>query len=269
MTENTDETASVTYDVRSGVARITLNRPDTMNALNTHTKEALKAAIERAAADAEVRVVVITGSGRAFCVGQDLREHVSNLQSLPMEQVWATVPDHYAPIAAGIAEMAKPVVAAVNGVAAGAGASLAFACDFRLMSDNASFNTAFSGIGLSCDTGASWTLPRLVGRAKALELLMLPRTVSAAEAGELGLATAVVPADQLEQETSRFATTLAQGPTVAYGAIRLSVGYAATHTLPESLAFEGEMMALTGSSSDHQNAVKSFVAKEQPTFQGR
>ncbi len=265
----TDTAAPVVYDVADGVARITFNRPDAMNALDLATKEALKSAVEQAADDEKVRVVVLSGTGKAFCVGQDLREHVANLQSKTMEEIWATVPEHFAPIASAIGEMDKPVVAAVNGVAAGAGASLAFLCDFRVVADTAGFNLAFTGIGLSCDTGASWTLPRLVGHDKALELLMMPRTVPAAEALELGMATRVVPADDLEQEVSELAATLAQGPTLAYGAVRRSVAYSATHTLAESLAFEGEMMARTGSSADHQNAVTSFIGKQKPTFEGR
>jgi 2-(1,2-epoxy-1,2-dihydrophenyl)acetyl-CoA isomerase len=265
----TDSAAPVQYDVADGVATITLNRPDAMNALDLATKQALKSAVEQAAGDDNVRAVVLTGAGRAFCVGQDLREHVSNLQTKSMEEVWSTVPEHFAPIASAIAEMDKPVIAAVNGVAAGAGASLAFLCDFRLVADSAGFNTAFTGIGLSCDTGASWTLPRLVGTDKALELLMMPRTVPAAEAVELGMATKVVPADDLHREVSALASTLAQGPTLAYGAVRRSVGFGATHSLADTLAFEGDMMARTGSSTDHHNAVKSFVGKEKPTFQGR
>lgn len=259
----------VRYELADGVARITLDRPDAMNALDVATKESLKAAVERARDDTAARVVVLTGSGKAFCVGQDLREHVANMESKSMDEVWATVPEHFAPIAAGLAEMDKPVIAAVNGVAAGAGASLAFVCDFRIVADTAGFNTAFAGIALSCDTGASWTLPRLVGPDRALELLMMPRTVPAAEALELGMATRVVPADELEQAVSELAATLAQGPTVAYGALRRSVRHGAAHTLAETLAFEGDMMARTGSSSDHRNAVKSFVAKEQPVFEGR
>jgi 2-(1,2-epoxy-1,2-dihydrophenyl)acetyl-CoA isomerase len=265
----TDTAAPVLYDVADGIATITLNRPDAMNALDLPTKEALKAAVLRAAEDDGVRVVVLTGSGRAFCVGQDLREHVANLQSKPNEEVWSTVLEHFAPIASAIAEMDKPVIAAVNGVAAGAGASLAFVCDFRIVADTAGFNTAFTGIALSCDTGASWTLPRLVGHDKALELLMLPRTVSALEAAELGMATRVVAADSLHDEVGALATTLAQGPTLAYGAVRRSVGFGATHSLADTLAFEGDMMARTGSSSDHHDAVKSFVGKQKPTFQGR
>jgi 2-(1,2-epoxy-1,2-dihydrophenyl)acetyl-CoA isomerase len=264
-----DTAEPVLYDVADGVATITFNRPDAMNALDLPTKEALKTAVLRAADDQAVRVVVLTGSGRAFCVGQDLREHVDNLQSKQNEEVWATVPEHFAPIAAAIAEMDKPVIAAVNGVAAGAGASLAFVCDFRIVADSAGFNTAFTGIALACDTGASWTLPRLVGHDKALELLMMPRTVPAGEALDLGMATRVVPGDDLRQEVGKLATTLAQGPTLAYGSVRRSVAFGAAHSLADTLAFEGEMMARTGSSSDHHNAVKSFVGKEKPTFQGR
>jgi 2-(1,2-epoxy-1,2-dihydrophenyl)acetyl-CoA isomerase len=263
------DASPVQYDVADGVATITLNRPDAMNALDLAAKEALKSAVERAAGDESVRAVVVTGAGRAFCVGQDLKEHVEAMQTKPMEMVWSTVPEHFAPIASTLAGMEKPVVAAVNGVAAGAGMSIALACDFRLVADTAGFNTAFTGIALSCDTGASWTLPRLVGTDRALELLMMPRTVSAAEALDLGMATKVVPADDLDREVSALASTLAQGPTLAYGAVRRSVRYGATHPLADTLAFEGDMMARTGSSTDHHNAVKSFVGKEKPTFQGR
>ncbi len=141
------------------------------------------------------------------------------------------MPEHYNPIVTAIATMPKPVVAAVNGVAAGAGASLAFACDFRILADTAGFNLAFSGIALSCDTGSSWTLPRLVGRAKALELLYFPRTIKADEALELGLATTVVPADGLADEVAELATRLAEGPTVSFGAIRRSLAHSAGHDL--------------------------------------
>ena len=264
----TESATPVQYAVSDGVATITLNRPEAMNALDLATKEALKHAVDRAGGDESARAVVITGTGRAFCVGQDLREHIANMSSKSMQEVWATVPEHFAPIAAGIAQMDKPVIAAVNGVAAGAGASLAFLCDFRIVADSAGFNTAFTGIGLSCDTGASWTLPRLVGTGKALELLMMPRTVSAQEALELGMATRVVPADELGQEVSALASALAQGPTLAYGAVRRSVAFGATSSLVETLAFEGDMMARTGSSEDHANAVKAFVEKRQPTFEG-
>jgi 2-(1,2-epoxy-1,2-dihydrophenyl)acetyl-CoA isomerase len=262
----TDAAAPVEYDVTDNVATITLVRPDAMNSLTLATKEELKRAVQDAAADERVRCVVLTGSGRAFCVGQDLREHVEALDTTPMEEVWATVPEHYAPIAHGLATMPKPVVAAVNGVAAGAGFSLALACDFRLAADTAGFNTAFTGIALSCDTGISWTLPRLVGRAAALDLLLLPRTVRAPEAAELGLVTRVVEADQLAATTTEFATRLAAGPTLAYAAVKRSVNYAATHDLAAALDYEGNQMAVTGATQDHRDAVAAFVAKQSPTF---
>ena len=187
----------VTYDVADGVATITLDRADAMNSLDIATKVALRDAVTQAAEDDAVRCVVLTGTGRAFCVGQDLKEHIQILNSESSDALFRTVPEHYNPIVTAVATMPKPVIAAVNGVAAGAGASLAFACDFRILADTAGFNLAFTGIALSCDTGASWTLPRLVGRAKALELLYFPRTLKADESLELGLATKVVPADEL------------------------------------------------------------------------
>jgi len=260
---------SVQYDVADGIGTITLDRPDAMNSLDIATKEQLKAAVRLAADDEAVRCVVLTGTGRAFCVGQDLKEHIRLLAANDMQALWNTVPEHYAPIAQGIAEMPKPVIAAINGVAAGAGASLAFACDFRLVADTAGFNLAFTGIGLSCDTGISWTLPRIIGHAKALELLYFPRTIPAAESLELGLATRVVPAADLPSETAALASKLASGPTVAYGAVRRSLAYSATHSFEESLAFEADMMQLTGSTQDHRNAVDAFVAKEKPTFTGK
>jgi 2-(1,2-epoxy-1,2-dihydrophenyl)acetyl-CoA isomerase len=165
--------------------------------------------------------------------------------------------------------MAKPVIAAVNGVAAGAGASLAFACDFRILADTAGFNLAFSGIALSCDTGSSWTLPRLVGRAKALELFFYPRTIPADESLKLGLATKVVPVADLANEVAQMATHLATGPTIAFGSIRRAVEFSAGHDFESSLAFEADMMALTGATQDHHGAVASFVAKQKPVFDGR
>ena len=189
--------APVLLDVSDSVATITLNRPEAMNSLDVATKEALVDIVGRVAADPEVRCVVLTGSGRAFCVGQDLKEHIAILRSDSSEQLFRTVDEHYNPLVHTLATMPKPVVAAVNGVAAGAGASLAFACDVRIVAESAGFNLAFAGVALSCDTGSSWTLPRLVGQARALDLLLFPRTVGAAESLELGLANRVVPDDQV------------------------------------------------------------------------
>ena len=261
--------ATVRYDVTDAVATVTLDRPEAMNSLDLATKSALLAALHRAAADDAVRCLVLTGTGSAFCVGQDLKEHLALLEQDPAGALATTVEAHYNPIALELATMAKPVVAALNGVAAGAGASLALACDIRLMARSAAVNFAFSGVALACDTGSSWTLQRLVGPARALELLYHPRTISADECERLGLASRVVPDDQLGVVTTELAGRLAAGPTVAYGAIRRSLAYAAGHSLPDSLAVEAQMMALTGATEDHRDAVRAFVAKQRPTFQGR
>ena len=259
----------VRLDLADGVATITLDRAAAMNSLDVATKVALRDAVTQVAEDPDVRCAVLTGTGRAFCVGQDLKEHVELLDSGSSDQLFSTVPEHYNPIVTALMTMPKPVVAAVNGVAAGAGASLAFACDFRLLADTAGFNLAFTGIALSCDTGSSWTLPRLVGRAKALELLYFPRTLSAEESLDLGLATKVVPADELASEAAAFAGRLAAGPTLAFGAVRRSVTFSAGHDFESSVAFEGEMMSLTGATRDHRHAVEAFMAKEKPAFEGR
>ena len=265
---------TVLYDVTDGVATVTLNRPDAMNALDTELKTALRDTLVGAAEDPQVRAVVLTGNGRAFCVGQDLGEHAANLDSAAtggagVGAVWTTVPEHYTPIATALATMPKPVVAAVNGVAAGAGAAFAFACDFRIVAQTAGFNLAFAAIGLSADSGSSWTLPRLVGMARAKELLLLPSTVPAERALELGLATEVVEAPAVLPTATALAARLAAGPTVAYGAIRRALAFSAGHGIEESLEFEGEMMALTGSTADHRGAVAAFLAKEKPAFEGR
>ncbi len=261
--------SSVLLDLTDGVATITLNRPEAMNSLDVATKVLLLETVQHVAENPEARCVVLTGTGRAFCTGQDLKEHIQILNSGSSEQLFRTVDEHYNPIATALESMAKPVIAAVNGVAAGAGASLAFGCDVRMLADTAGFNLAFANVALSCDTGASYYLPRLVGRAKAIELLYFPRTIKAEESLALGLATHVVPAADLESEVRSLAERLASGPTVALGAMRQSVAYAAGHSFAESLAFESTMMQKTGSTQDHAAAVAAFVAKEKPDFQGR
>jgi 2-(1,2-epoxy-1,2-dihydrophenyl)acetyl-CoA isomerase len=260
--------AVLLLDVTDGVATVTLNRPEVMNALDIATKQMLLATLRKVAEDPAVRCVVLTGTGRAFCVGQDLREHIA-LLSRQDESLWSTVPEHYNPIVELLSTMNKPVIAAINGVAAGAGASFAFAADLRVMVDTGGFNLAFAGIALSCDSGASWTLPRLIGTARAKELLMFPRTVPAAEALELGMVNRVVSAEDLPAVVGELARTLAAGPTLAYGSIRRSVAFSAGHPLSESLAQEADQMTLTGGSEDHAAAVSAFIAKEKPAFHGR
>jgi 2-(1,2-epoxy-1,2-dihydrophenyl)acetyl-CoA isomerase len=258
----------VVVEREGAVATVRLNRPEAMNSLDLATKKALLVALTEVAEDTEVRCVVLTGSGRAFCVGQDLRQHVELLQR-DDASLWETVPAHYNPIVELLATMNKPVVAAVNGVAAGAGAAFAMAADFRVMVDAAGINLAFAGIALSCDSGSSWWLPRLVGPARAKELLLLPRTLPAAECLELGLVTQVVAAQDLETTVRELATRLAAGPTLAYGSIRRAVAFSGGHDLSTSLAQEADLMALTGASADHHAAVAAFLAKEKPEFTGQ
>ncbi len=268
--QTADPTAApVLLDLAGGVATITLNRPEAMNSLDVATKELLLETVRAVAADPAARCVVITGTGRAFCTGQDLKEHVRLLESGADDKLFGTVEAHYNPIVAALAGMEKPVIAAVNGVAAGAGASLAFACDLRVVADTAGFNLAFAGVALSCDTGASYHLPLLVGRARAMDLLYFPRTVPAHEALEIGLATSVVAADDLAGTVAGLAARLATGPTVALGAMRAAVTYAAGHSLEEALVFESAMMTRTGATADHRAAVSAFLAKQRPDFEGR
>lgn len=269
--DNTGRT--VTLEVDGAVATVTLNRPEAMNALDLRTKEQLLDALEQTAQDTSVRAVVLTGTGRAFCVGQDLREHAELLEAARQDpggdfELGDTVRDHYNPVVTLLTTMPKPVVAAVNGVAAGAGAAFAFACDLRVVGASAGFNLAFSAIALSCDSGSSWSLPRLVGPGVAKDLLFFPRTVRAEEALSLGLATRVVPDDELAGTAHDLATRLAAGPTMAYTAIREAVAFSQTHDLEQSLAHEAELMGRTGRSQDHAGAVRAFLAKETPTFHG-
>ncbi len=258
----------VQLDRLGAVATVTLNRPDRLNSLDVATKEALLAALGEVAGDESVRCVVLTGAGRGFSAGQDLKDHITLLAQDP-SAVMSTVAEHFNPIATLLATMPKPVVAAVNGIAAGAGASMAMACDIRLVARSAGFNLAFAGVALSCDTGASWWLPRLVGVAKAKELLLLPRTVRADEALELGLATRLVADEELPAAAADLAAQLAAGPTLAYASIRRAVAFSAGHDLADSLAHEEVLMRLTGASADHLAAVQAFVAKEPAEFTGR
>ncbi|MDT3396233.1 enoyl-CoA hydratase-related protein [Streptomyces sp. B1866] len=263
---------TVLYDLADGLATITLNRPEAMNALDTATKEALLDALLRAGQDPAVRAVLLAGRGRAFCVGQDLKEHVTRLAQAREgggPSAMDTVSRHYSPIVQAIVRCPRPVVAAVGGAAAGAGAGFAFAADYRVVADTATFTTAFAGVALSADSGVSWTLPRLVGHGRAADLLLFPRTVDAREALELGIANRVVPAADLAAEAEAVARRLADGPTLAYAAIKESLAYAAGHSLAEALAKEEELQLRAGGSADHQAAVDAFVRKERPVFTGR
>ncbi|XKK63209.1 enoyl-CoA hydratase-related protein [Streptomyces sp. ARC32] len=264
---------TVLYEVSDGLATITLNRPEAMNALNIETKVALRDAVRSAAADDAVRAVLLTAAGeRAFCVGQDLKEHIGLLaadRETGSGQTMSTVGEHYNPIVRALAGAEKPVVAAVNGVAAGAGLGFALAADYRIVADTASFNTSFAGVALTADSGVSWTLPRVVGPGRAADLLLFPRTVKAQEAYELGIASRVVPAADLRAEAERTARALAEGPTVAYAALKESMAYGLTHSLSETLDKEDELQSGAGSSEDHAIAVRAFVEKVKPEYLGR
>ena len=259
---------TVLLDVADGVATITLNRPDGMNALTVEAKVALNSAVASAAADDAVRAVVLTGSGRAFCVGQDLREHADLLSSGDPAPL-STVRDHYNPLVTAIAAMPKPVIAAVNGTAAGAGLGIACACDFRIGATGARYTTAFAGIGLTADSGLSWSLPRIVGAGRAAALLLLAEPFTTEQALEMGLLNAVVPADQVLPAAVELATRLAAGPTAAYACIKESLAFAASSTFVEALAKEDELQTRAGATADHVAAVQSFLAKQPPVFQGR
>ncbi|MEU0025538.1 enoyl-CoA hydratase-related protein [Streptomyces sp. NPDC006335] len=260
---------TVLYEVHDGLATITLNRPEAMNALNIATKVALREAVESAASDDAVRAVLVTAAGeRAFCVGQDLKEHIGLLAE-GSTKVMSTVKEHYNPIVRALTEMPKPVVAGVNGVAAGAGFGIALAADYRVAADTAAFNTSFAGVALTADSGISWTLPRVVGPGRAADLLLFPRTMSARDAHDLGIVNRLVPSTDLPAEAEKVARALAEGPTVAYGAIKESLAYALSHTLAETLEKEDELQTRAGASEDHAIAVRAFVNKETPKYLGR
>ncbi|WP_457781401.1 2-cyclohexenylcarbonyl CoA isomerase [Streptomyces olivaceus] len=272
---------TVLYEVGDGLATITLNRPEAMNALNVETKVALREAVRSAAADDAVRAVLLTAAGeRAFCVGQDLKEHIGLLAAdreagsgqAPGQapgQTMSTVREHYNPIVRALAGARKPVVAAVNGVAAGAGLGFALAADYRIVADTASFNTSFAGVALTADSGISWTLPRVVGPGRAADLLLFPRSIAAQEAYDLGIASRVVPAAERRAEAEKTARALAEGPTVAYAALKEATAYGLTHSLSETLDKEDELQSRAGASEDHAIAVRAFVEKEKPKYLGR
>jgi len=260
--------AEVSYEVTDAVATITLQRPAAMNSLSTAAKIDLLDAVTRAAEDSAVRAVVLTGAGdRAFCAGQDLRD-LEPVNGAPPD-LGKTVLEHYNPIVMGLATMPKPVIAAVNGVAAGAGAAFALACDIRFAARSASFLMAFANIGLTGDSGISWTLQRIVGHARALTMLMLPERLDAERALELGMVNAVVPDEALREAVQELAARIAHGPTRAYAAIKQAVLHAASSDLGASLALEAELQRELGFSEDHQGAVSSFLAKEPAIFHGR
>ncbi|WP_035855598.1 enoyl-CoA hydratase/isomerase family protein [Cryptosporangium arvum] len=244
---------------RDGAAAIvTLNRPARRNALDAATKAALRAALAEVAADDGVRAVLLTGAGTAFCVGQDLGEHAETLRA-DAGSAFDTVERDYAPVVRLLATMDKPVVAGVNGTAVGAGLALALACDVRLFADGATLATAFTAIGLTCDSGLTATLSAAVGVARARELVLLGTPFTPADLG-----ATTVGRDELPAAARALVATLAQGPTAAYVATK----HLFAQQLDAVLAAEARAQAGLGLTKDHQGAVEAFLAKRQPTFTG-
>ncbi|MCA9824016.1 MAG: enoyl-CoA hydratase/isomerase family protein [Dehalococcoidia bacterium] len=247
-----------------GIATITLNRPDQMNALNGELLDALVLRGREVAEDATVRCVVVTGAGRAFCAGGDLAaiQHdglVSDAARLERQEEISQL----------LHEMPKPTVAAINGAAAGAGLSIALACDFRIAGQHAKLTTAFASVGFSGDFGGTWTLQRIVGPAKARELYLLADVISADEAYEMGVINRVVAPREFDEEVLSFARRLAAGPTAAYARIKANFTFGANHTLSETLTVEARNMVDSAATRDNAEGIAAFLEKREPQFEGR
>jgi 2-(1,2-epoxy-1,2-dihydrophenyl)acetyl-CoA isomerase len=249
------------------VLTVTLSRPDQANSLTTAAKEKLLATLTEAAGDDEVRAVVLTGSGRAFCAGQDLAEHAAALEADPAH-AFDTVGLHYSPIVTCLATMPKPAIAAVNGTCAGAGIGFALACDLRVAATGVRFAPAFTGIGLTADSGLSATLARAVGWSRAMRLLMLGEVIDADEALRIGLVHEVVAGEDLAGHVSELAGRLAAGPTKAFAALKEAFWRAAASDLDAVLAMEGELQHRLAATADHKAAVQAFLEKRRPEFSG-
>jgi 2-(1,2-epoxy-1,2-dihydrophenyl)acetyl-CoA isomerase len=260
---------TVLYESGDGVATVTLNRPDALNALNSTLVEELQKALAEAAGDPEVRCVVVTGAGRGFCAGADLAQLEDAYKAGEPPALGDMLRARYHPVILPIVGMEKPVVASVNGVAAGAGASLALACDFRIASDKAKFFQAFVKVGLVPDSGSTYFLPRLLGIAKATELAMLGEIVGADEALRIGMVTKVVPADDLEKETKALADLLASGPTRSYALTKKALRFGAVQDLESALEYEADLQNQIALTADHLEGVKAFMEKREPKFEGR
>jgi 2-(1,2-epoxy-1,2-dihydrophenyl)acetyl-CoA isomerase len=256
---------AVLYESGGGVATITLNRPETRNAIDDALLKGARAAFERARDDEAVRAVVLTGAGKGFCAGADLSAFGGDLTA---DTVAAYINDNYRPLIMLICTLPKPVVGAINGVAAGAGASLALACDMRVMADDAAIMMAFSNIGLIPDAGATWFLARLVGYSRAFEIAAEAERIGAARCLELGLANQVAPAAGLLGAAHARAERLAQRPTLALGLTKLALAHALESDLASTIAYEAELQGRAIVSHDHREGVAAFRERRRPEFKG-
>jgi 2-(1,2-epoxy-1,2-dihydrophenyl)acetyl-CoA isomerase len=258
---------TILCETNESVLRITLNRPDKLNALTDVMLQELRDAFAKAAGDRTTRCVLLTGAGKGFCPGQDLA-NVQEMSRGGKPDYGEHVRNNYNPLILAMTRLPKPIIAAINGVAAGAGMSLAMACDVRIASDKASFLQAFINIGLVPDSGSTWFLPRLVGRQRALDLMLSGRKLSAAEALEWGLVNQVVGHEQLMNEAAKVAAHYAVAPTFAIGQLKRNLDYAETHPLEETLALEAKSQAECGLTADHQEGIQAFLAKRTPVYRG-
>ncbi|SET72800.1 enoyl-CoA hydratase-related protein [Geodermatophilus poikilotrophus] len=255
---------TVTREDAGGVATITLLRPG----LTHQSRRELLDVVREVAADGSVRAVVLTGTGRAFCVGQDLGQHVEALRGDAATSL-SVVEEEYNPLVLALAGLRVPVVVAINGACAGAGLGIALAGDLRVAAAGAKFTTAFAGIGLSSDSALASRLVHSVGGSRAAELLLLPEPFLAESAAEWGLVHRVVPPEQVLAEAQTLAARLAAGPTAAYRAIKTVLATAATDSLEGTLALEAGLQTDLGRTADHREAVEAFLEKRAPRFTGR
>jgi 2-(1,2-epoxy-1,2-dihydrophenyl)acetyl-CoA isomerase len=262
MTEAATEQV-LKYAVENDVAWLRLNRPEARNAVNDPLRRALGEAVKQAERDAEVRAVVLIGEGRAFCAGADVREFQARTGAV------AEIRGDYEALLSRLRTMPKPTIAALNGVAAGIGASLAFACDLRYAVPEASFVEAFVKIGLTVDGGATWLLPRLIGPGKALEMFYTGDPLPAEEAARLGLVNRLLEPGELEPAVRELAERLARGPARALGAIKRSVNFSTGVTMEEAMEFEFHLQGVMMETEDFREGVSAFLEKRAAKFQGR
>ncbi len=260
------QTTSVRYELDGGVAVITLNRPERRNALDQSAIEGLTQAFAMAQEASEVRAIVLTGAGRGFCSGADLSVFADRPSP---EQVYEYLVQFYQPLMQLISTIEKPIIGAINGTAAGAGAGLALACDLRVMADDGGLMQAFSNIGLVPDAGTSWFFVRLIGYSRAYELAIQGEHIPAARCLELGLTNRVVPAGGLQAEALAWATKLAQRPTLALGLTKRALYHALQHDLGSTIEYEAQLQKQTIVSEDHREGVAAFLEKRTPQFRGR